>query len=68
MKKEDVKTLRNIFYMIDKNSNDTTQVFLKVSELLEYLGGHKTQEFNNKIEKKYSDYKEQLKEMRCKEW
>lgn len=58
MDKKQVKLLRELFYQVDKNSIDTTQVFLRFSSILEYLGGSKTPEFVHRLEKEYPLLKE----------
>lgn len=60
MKKEDVKLLRKLLLEVDDKSKDTNQMFLRLWDLLDYLEGNKTTEFNNRIKKEYTTlmYKE----------
>ena len=58
MEKKDVKLLRELLLEADEKSKDINQLFLRLWELLDYLGGNKTVEFNNRIEKEYKILKE----------
>ena len=58
MEKKDVKLLRELLLEADEKSNDTTQLFIRLWEILEYLGGNKTPEYNYRIEKEYKALKE----------
>lgn len=53
MKKEDVKLLRKLLLEVDDKSKDINQMFLRLWDLLDYLEGNKTTEFNNRIKKEY---------------
>ena len=53
MKKEEVKLLRKLLLEVDDKSKDIDQMFLRLWDLLDYLEGNKTTEFNNRIKKEY---------------
>lgn len=48
-----IKVLRKILSYEAKDANDTTQLFLRLWDVLDYMTGTMTTEFNNKVEKKY---------------
>lgn len=58
MEKKDIELLRKLLLEADEKSNDTTQLFMRLWEILEYLGGNKTPAYNNRIEKEYKALKE----------
>lgn len=55
MDKKDIKLLRKLVSKIFRESTDTTQAFLRIWEILDYLEGNKTPEFNYRIEKEYKE-------------
>ena len=58
MEKKDIDLLRHLLIEIDSKSNDTSQMFLRLWDVLDYLQGGKTEEFNRKIKKQYDTLKE----------
>ena len=58
MKYEEIKLLRKLLLEVDDKSKDNNQMFLRLWDLLDYLEGHKTEEFNRRIEREYKSLKE----------
>ena len=57
MKKE-AKILMRILNKVYTTSSSEIQMYLRLHEVLEYFGGNKTTEFNNKMEREFEELKE----------
>lgn len=58
MEKKDVKLLRELLLESYRKSESTYQLFDRLFEILKYLEGNNTEEFNCKIRKEYNALKE----------
>lgn len=58
MTKQDIKLLRELLLEVDDKSKDTTQMFIRLWDILDYMTGTKTTAFNNRIKKEYKALKE----------
>ena len=50
-----IKALRKIMAKEGKECTDINQLWLRLWDVLDYMEGNKTPEYNNKIEKKYEN-------------
>ena len=58
MEKKEVRLLRSLLLEADEKSKDINQLFLRLWDILDYLDGNKTEEFNQRLEKEYEMLKE----------
>lgn len=58
MEKKDIELLRKLLIEVDSKSKDTTQMFLRLWDVIDYLQGNKTEDFNQKMKKEYESLKE----------
>jgi len=58
MEKKDIKLLRELLNEATRKSNDVYQLYSRMIDIIDYLGGTMTPSFNDKIKKEYKVLKE----------